>query len=297
MNPAYIFVLIIALVIGVLVFVLVANAFKEQLSIDRLKRKNIEQRKKLKERSGFAKRLEMLGYISPLSEADAEQYNDMLAQANVQLSAATWRGIQVACTAIGVLLGVACGLMVDGVATLLLVVLFTALGLLGPRLYLMNAANDRRKKIDMELANALEMLSVAVKSGYPLERGIKLIGDTQTGELSREFSIVSTDYNVLGIDMERALRRMQGRCGSQAVTSFTTAIIQCTKQGTSVSRVLDSQARLARNEHFSAQKAQIAKLPSKLVLPMFGIMGVILVIALVPMLYSAMQSVGVVLGQ
>lgn len=294
MLTSFLIAAIIALSVGALVFLLIANAFKEQLRFDRPSKKDVRER--IKNRGAFAQRLENLGYIAPLNEADSEQYNDMLAQANVQISVATWRGIQLVSTIVGVLCGLVVGMFMSGLATLMFVVLFAALGLLVPRMYLHMKADKRRKEIDMELANALEMLSVAVKSGYPLERGIRLIGETQTGELSREFAIVATDYNVLGIDMERALRRMQGRCGSAAVTSFTTAIIQCHKQGTSVSRVLDSQARLARNEHFAQQKAAIAKLPAKLVVPMFGIMGVILVIAMVPMLYNAMSSIGVIFG-
>ena len=88
------------------------------------------------------------------------------------------------------------------------------------------------------------------------------------------------------MSMERSLARMAERCKVPEVSAFSAALTQAARQGTSISRVLDSQARLARAEHYAALQEKVNKLPAKLVAPIFGIMMLIIVIALVPPLYE-----------
>ncbi len=227
-----------------------------------------------------------LGAASPVHSANVENYRSKLLQAGLHLDLNIWRGLQMLCCATGIFLALALTLHSHDSAHIFLALVISFLGVFGPRLVLSSLARDRKSKIEAEMASTLELLSLAVKSGYPLERGIKLVGQSTDGALSEEFRQIDTDINLLGMDLTRALDRMRKRCGVSSLNSFAVALTQASQQGSSVVRILESQAREARNNHYATQLEQINKLPAKLVAPIFGIMLLIIVIALVPPIYD-----------
>lgn len=233
-----------------------------------------------------SKAMSRIGELAPLATSDSDNLHNKILRAGLFLEPGVWRGIQLTSAAAGVLLGV--GMLAQGADAghILFAVLFAFLGTCGPNLMLNSLARDRRAKIASSMASTLELLSITVRSGYPLERGMRLISTTSQGPLADEFRQVDADMNLLGMSPERALRRMDDRCRVPSVTSFCTSLIQAAKQGTSISRVLDAQARTARNEHYAAMQERVNKLPAKLVAPIFAIMMLIIVIALVPPVYD-----------
>lgn len=227
-----------------------------------------------------------LGDASPIQSSHAEDYRTRLVQAGLHIDLSTWRGLQILSALIGVLLALSLAVQSLDAAHLFLAAIIAALGLFGPRLILSSLTRDRHRKIEASLASTLELLALAVKSGYPLERAIKLVGKNTKGPLSEEFRQIDTDINLLGMDLERALKRLRTRCDVPGLSSFAIALTQAYRQGSSVTRVLEAQAREARNSLYAAQLEQINKLPAKLVAPIFGIMMLIIVIALVPPIYD-----------
>lgn len=227
-----------------------------------------------------------LGEASPIQSTHAEDYRTKLVQAGLHVDLGTWRGLQILSGLVGVLLALSLALQTPGPAHLVFAVIVGALGVFGPRLTLSSLTRDRHRKIETSLASTLELLALAVKSGYPLERAIKLVGKSTKGPLSEEFRQIDTDINLLGMDLERALGRLRSRCNVPGLNSFAVALTQAHRQGSSVTRVLEAQAREARNSLYAAQLEQINKLPAKLVAPIFGIMMLIIVIALVPAVYD-----------
>ncbi|MGN0073312.1 MAG: type II secretion system F family protein [Coriobacteriales bacterium] len=198
----------------------------------------------------------------------------------------TWRGLQIASFAAGTLLAAATLLQGLSAGHAFSAVISLCLGAAAPTLLLHSLTRDRKTHIRKSMASNLELLSITVRSGYPLERGLKLVANSSSGPLSEEFKQVDADINLLGMSMERSLGRMAQRCDVPEVSTFCSALIQASRQGTSITRVLDSQARLARSEHYAALQEKVNKLPAKLVVPIFGIMALIIVIALVPPVYQ-----------
>lgn len=227
-----------------------------------------------------------LGEASPIQSSHAEDYRTKLVQAGLHVDLGTWRGLQILSGIVGILLALSLALQTPDPAHLGLAAIVSALGVFGPKLILSSLTRDRHRKIENSLASTLELLALAVKSGYPLERAIKLVGKNTKGPLSEEFRQIDTDINLLGMDLERALGRLRSRCNVPGLNSFAVALTQAHRQGSSVSRVLEAQAREARNSLYAAQLEQINKLPAKLVAPIFGIMMLIIVIALVPPVYD-----------
>ena len=233
--------------------------------------------------------LDGIGEKIGVSSEDASKIRGKLTRAGLRITPGTWRGVQISAAAAGVLLGLAMLLQGIDTAHVLFGAGVTALGACGPNLILSSLARDRQREIASSMAPTLELLSITVRSGYPLERGLRLIATTTDGPLAAEFKQVDTDMNLLGMSLERALKRMGDRCRVPEVSSFTSALIQASQQGTSVSRVLDSQAKLARNAHYAALQERVNKLPAKLVVPIFGIMMLVIVIALVPPVYDTIK--------
>lgn len=230
-----------------------------------------------------------LGETAGVKSEDASRIREKLARAGLHVTPNTWRGVQISAATTGVLLGLAMLLQDIDAAHVLFGMGFAALGICGPSLVVSSMTRDRQKAIASSMASTLELLSITVRSGYPLERGLRLIATTTEGPLAEEFKQVDADMNLLGMSLERALKRMGNRCRTPEVSSFASALIQASQQGTSVSRVLNSQASLARNAHYAALQEQVNKLPAKLVVPIFGIMMLIIVIALVPPLYDTIM--------
>lgn len=208
-----------------------------------------------------AKRLAgRLAGLLPAKAEDAAMDRDRLAQAGLRVPEETWRGIRLASAVVVGAAGSALFVLspdTDLAQKVVLAAASFAAGWFLPQLLLWARANERREAIEREVPAALELLCLAVRAGYSLERGIKLVGREGTGEIAREFRQVDADVNLLGMDLPRALRRMAGRCGTPGVTAFCAAITQAQAQGTSVTRVLASQARLARDAQYTATMKKV----------------------------------------
>lgn len=286
-NSTLLFIIAIALLTGLGARLLVIRSFgKERVEIAG---KNVTGKSHAVSYARFIQSMERLGKLSRIKPLDAEALRTDLTRAGIRIEATTWRGIQIACITAGALFGVATLMQeIDG-PHLLFSLTLTGLGIFGPKLVLASLARDRQRKIESTMASTLELLSITVRSGYPLERGMRLVSTTISGPIAEEFKQVDADINLLGMSLERALKRLGDRCRTPSVSSFCAALIQASQQGTSVSRVLDSQAKLARNEHYAALQEQVNKLPAKLVAPVFAIMMLVIVIALVPPIYETVQ--------
>lgn len=235
------------------------------------------------------KSISRLGESAPVKTEKAGALRAQLAQAGLHMELSTWRGLQIASTAAGALLGAACLTQGPSSGHIVAALVACGLGAAAPKLLLGSLKRDRQNRIRTSMASNLELLSIAVRSGYPLERGLKLVASSSSGPLSEELRQVDADINLLGMSIERSLGRMAQRCDVSEVSSFCSALIQASRQGTSITRVLDSQARLARAEHYAALQEKVNKLPAKLVAPIFGIMMLIIVIALAPPIYQTVM--------
>lgn len=257
--------LVAAVVAGALANAAVMHAFPELTRRERGRRDAAASRRRRREQ---ATRLAgRLAGLLPAKAEDAAVDRDRLAQAGLRIPEETWRGVQLA-SAVG-LGALGSALFVLSPATdlpqkVLLAVASFAAGWFLPQAFLWARANDRREAIEREVPAALDLLCLAVRAGYSLERGIKLVGREGKGEIAREFRQVDADVNLLGMDLSRALRRMSARCGAPSVTAFCAAITQAQAQGTSVTRVLTSQARMARDAQYTATMKKVNSRANKM---------------------------------
>ena len=130
-----------------------------------------------------------------------------------------------------------------------------------------------------------------MRSGYTLERGIRLVGSRTKGALASEFKRIDQEMNLLNMPLGTSLKRMKDRCDVPCVTYFANAMIQANKQGTSIGRTLNSQAIAARNQYYADVLVAINELPNKMVPVIFIIFfPIIIVLATAPVIYNAAQQ-------
>lgn len=247
-------------------------------------------------RQAFSTRLlsfaDDISNIAPLKTKRYSRLSKELLHAGLgTISPGSWHGFEILSTLSFAVASALAGLMSNGPLVAFLAI-GLIIGIVLPQLVLKYLVRQRRKRIEAEVANILEELSIAVKSGYSIERGIRLIGSEMSGTLAEEFKRADIDINAVGMDFSRAMKSMAMRCDCPAVDSFCAALIQARTQGTSISRVLESQAKLARQERATQQMEEVNKLPGKLVAPIFGIMMLIIVLCLAPPIYNMIGVFG-----
>lgn len=286
--PGFAVALVAAIAVGTIAFAVIGRMFPELSS-----REKERSRAAAQGEGGLQDKLvevsNRLSRFLPAKAEDAIEYKDKIAQAGLKMAPETWHGIQLlSCAVVGILLGVlflsAEGL--DLAFKVLFVVAGFVFGWFMPGIFLWAKTNERREKIEKELPNTLELLTLSVRAGYPLTHGIKLVGQTETGELAKEFRTVDADVNLLGMDISLALERMQARCASDLVAGFCAAVIQAQRQGTSIARILDSQAKLARDTQYTRTMRKISTLSSK--------MSFIIIFAFLPPLFAILVVPGLV---
>lgn len=232
--------------------------------------------------------------VLPVGKSDTDDYRNKLVAAGVRMEPETWHGVTVVSVAACTLFGVALLMGSDGGAVA--VVLYVGLGVSAgwglPRLYLAQKTRRRRKEIGEDLPDAIALLAIAVQAGSSLEAAIKQVAKSFYGPVAEEFARVDRDVNMLNIGKAEALKRMAGRCQSQPVSVFCSAIVQADKQGAALTRVLQGQADNARRIWNDELKAKANKIPTYVTFPLvlcFVPCGMVLVG--IPLLGSSLQFV------
>ncbi len=213
-----------------------------------------------------------------------------LVQCGVNLDTTTWYGIRVGCVfASMVLIGATLSFFrPEPKWTLCIGVLCLAFGFFMPKVYLLSKKHTRAKEMSTTFPSSLELLSCAVRSGYTIERGIRLVGRRCDGVIADEFKRVDKEINFLNMPLPTALERMKERCDIGCVTYFVNAMIQAHKQGTSIGRTLNVQAKAARDQYYTDTLVAINELPNKMIPVIFVVFfPIIIVLAVGPVIYNA----------
>jgi len=170
---------------------------------------------------------------------------------------------------------------------LLLGGLFFTIFVLIPRLFLLRIIFKRRKEIEKNLAEALDLLILCLEAGISFDSALVRVaqeGRRISTHLSRELTSAYQEIQV-GKSREEALRNLAERCGVEDMKALVGAILQSIKLGTSLVRTLKIQATALRKKRRERIRAQILKTPVKLIFPLiFFIFPTLLMVVLGPSL-------------
>jgi tight adherence protein C len=159
------------------------------------------------------------------------------------------------------------------------------LGYLMPGIVLAKMAKKRQKKIQLGLADALDLMVVSVEAGLGLDQAILRVGD----ELSFAHPDLSDELRLVNIEMRagkgrtESLRNLADRTGLEDIASLTAMLIQTDKFGTSVAQSLRVHCETLRTKRRQRAEEAAAKTGVKMVFPLvFCIFPAIWVVTIGP---------------
>jgi tight adherence protein C len=189
-------------------------------------------------------------------------------------------------TLIGVLLGAKKGPQIP----ILFALVGLILGILIPRYYLESQIGGRRHKIQLQLADILDLLTVSVEAGLGFDAALAKVTEKMPGPLPEEFDSILREIR-MGKGRKEALRDAGERIGVHDVDVFFSAIIQAEQLGVSLGKVLRVQSDQLRTKRRLRAEEKAMEAPIKMMLPLVGcIFPVILIVLLGPAILQAYKT-------
>src|SRR6266478_3420413 len=164
-------------------------------------------------------------------------------------------------------------------------VLAAAIGFYVPRLVLRSMITSRKQRITWGLADALDLMVIAVEAGLGLNAALNRVGEelkTVHPDMHHEFDLVNLEIR-LGRSREEALRNLTERTGVDDIRSFVALLIQADRFGSSIGkavRVFAESLRTKRRQR-AEQASQKAALMLLIPLTLF-LFPVVIVVVLAP---------------
>ncbi|MHA6509618.1 type II secretion system F family protein [Tessaracoccus sp. Y1736] len=165
-----------------------------------------------------------------------------------------------------------------------------------PDLLLLNTYQKRREQVDLELADTLDQMSIAVQAGLGFDAAMLRVARNGTGVLAQELVRTMQDIQV-GQSRRNAYEELAGRTGSISLRRFVRTVIQAESYGIPLADVLTAQAdemRIARRQRAERKAMEI---PVKVVFPLIlCILPVIFIVILGPAAISIMENLFPAMG-
>ncbi len=144
------------------------------------------------------------------------------------------------------------------------------LGYIVPGIVLARMARKRQHKIQLGLADALDLMVVSVEAGLGLDQAMMRVSDELAfahPDLSSELRLVNIELRA-GKARTDALRNLADRTGLDDLVSLTTMLIQTDKFGTSVAQSLRVFSETLRTKRRQRAEEAAAKTGVKMVFPL-----------------------------
>ena len=173
---------------------------------------------------------------------------------------------------------------------IVLVVGATAVGWLGPNLFLYQKVYDRSKRMQRDLPDAIDLMTISVESGLAFDAAVQQVARNTEGPLADEFSRVLREMQI-GQGRAAALRGLAERTEVDDVKSFVTAMVQADSFGIPIANVLRIQSSEIRTKRRQRAEEQAQKVPVKITVPLiFCILPTLFIAVMGPAVIHIMDS-------
>ena len=132
----------------------------------------------------------------------------------------------------------------------------------------------------LEMADAIDLLRVAVEGGLSVGRALAEVGRRHRGVLASEMA-VAAERMALGVPREEWLRALVRRCPLEGMAALAGAIERCERHGAPLGPALSALAVEARSQRARARVEQAARAAPKiqLVVALLLVPSVLLLVA------------------
>jgi tight adherence protein C len=156
------------------------------------------------------------------------------------------------------------------------------MGFFGPEASLSRAIDDRRKTMERQLPDIIDLLVISVEAGLGFEAAMGRVVQNVPGDLSDEFKRTLSETRV-GVSRHDAFRNMAERTDVDDLNSFILSLIQADQFGVSIARMLRVQAEEMRVRRRQRIQEKAFAAPVKMIFPMlFCIFPSIFIVILGP---------------
>ena len=206
--------------------------------------------------------------LTPHGWVNRAQHKLVLANWNNAMDGNTWAAIRVIALVASFLLWVVLqGLLSEPLHRLLSLVLLLAIGFFGPEAVLNRKIEERRKAMEKELPDIIDLLVISVEAGLGFESAMGRVVQNVPGELAREFARTLQETRV-GVSRHEALRNLAERTDVEDLNTFILALIQADQFGVSIARMLRVQADEMRVRRRQRAQERAFAAPVKMVFPL-----------------------------
>ncbi len=174
------------------------------------------------------------------------------------------------------------------------------LGVAAPARYLDRLVRRRAERIGKSLPDFLDLLVVSVESGLSLDQAVAdTARDLRRGhpQISEELAVFGREVQA-GATRTAALRNLAIRTGDAEMRKLTSILIQADRFGSSVSKVLRSQARYMRVKRRQRAEESAHKVGVKLIFPIFFlIMPSVFLVTAGPAIIMLLENFSSMIGE
>jgi tight adherence protein B len=114
-----------------------------------------------------------------------------------------------------------------------------------PSAYVLRKRQNRIRKLEEQLPDALDLMSRALRAGHALPSGLQMVGEEAQEPIAGEFRIVHDEINY-GIAVQTALMNLAHRVPSTDVRYFVIAVLIQRDTGGNLTEVLGNISTLVR---------------------------------------------------
>lgn len=231
--------------------------------------------------------------VTPTSWVGRAQHKLVLAGWAGRMDGNTWAAIRIISIVAAFLFWVFFQSVIEGF-TMKLVMLGVLgfIGVFGPVAILNRRIDERRKSMERQLPDVIDLLVISVEAGLGFDAALGRVVQNVPGELSKEFARTLQETRV-GVSRTDALRSLAERTDVDDLNTFVLALIQADQFGVSIARVLRVQAEEMRIRRRQRAQEQAFKAPVKLVFPLvFFIFPALFVVILGPAGMSIWEQLG-----
>jgi tight adherence protein C len=192
---------------------------------------------------------------------------------------------------LGLVFGLLFSLMLGSPATKLIAIIgVTLAGFFAPNMYLYQRTHERSERLQKELPDAIDLLTISVESGLGFDAAVQQVARNTEGPLAEEFSRVLREMQI-GQGRGDALRALGERTNVRDVRSFVGAMVQADSFGIPIAQVLRVQSAEMRVKRRQRAEEKAQQVPVKITIPLiFCILPTLFIAVMGPAVLSILDS-------
>jgi len=150
----------------------------------------------------------------------------------------------------------------------------------------------RKYRLDKELPDSLDLLTVSVEAGLGFDSALVRVVDKSKGPLAQEMAYLLRELQV-GQPRKEAWHNFAHRTGTENIRNFASAVIQADQLGVGLAGVLRSQGDQVRQKRRQRIEELAMKAPIKMLIPLiFFIFPTMFIVLLGPAVIQIVRVLG-----